>query len=427
MNLKDLKYLVALADTGHFGKAAERSFVSQPTLSAQLKKLEEYLGVKLVERQPKNVQLTEIGRQVVQRARRMLEQSDEIVALARNNADPLSGRIRVALIPTVGPYLLPRVTQKIRKALPNLGLMLYEYQTEPLLRRLREGEFDLGIIALPTAPEGLETRILYEEDFMLAVPTTACSHRQNIHKNSGSERPGAIAAGGRALPARPGAGGLQPRGRAGSGGFSRHEPRDLEADGGRRARHHAAAGAGGRIAVRRTTRPGDAAVRKARAIAHHRRGVAQIQYARCWPSRLCATCSRASCPNGHDPQLKGSAPRRAPLRRGSRRGVPCERRRGARRTRPRPALARFAPVLRRRRLRRTGHARRGQPAPAKKPAARACSSCRARRDRAWESMPAPYGSIPVTSPRAACNTSPCRRRAPSGRWARCCSRMRGLS
>src|SRR5450755_554861 len=98
MNLKDLKYLVALADTGHFGKAAERTFVSQPTLSAQLKKLEEYLGVKLVERQPKDVQLTDIGRQVVVRARHMLEQGDEIIALARNNADPLSGRIKVALI-----------------------------------------------------------------------------------------------------------------------------------------------------------------------------------------------------------------------------------------------------------------------------------------------------------------------------------------
>src|ERR1700691_6699061 len=170
MNLKDLKYLVALADTGHFGKAAERTFVSQPTLSAQLKKLEEYLGVKLVERQPKNVQLTEIGKQVVQRARGRLEQGDEIVALARNNTDPLSGRIRVALIPTVGPYLLPRVTQKIRRAMPNLGLMLYEYQTEPLLRRLRDGEFDLGIIALPTDSEGLETRVLHEEAFMLAVP-----------------------------------------------------------------------------------------------------------------------------------------------------------------------------------------------------------------------------------------------------------------
>ena len=170
MNLKDLKYLVALADTGHFGKAAERTFVSQPTLSAQLKKLEEYLGVKLVERQPKNVQLTDIGKQVVIRARRMLEQGEEIIALGRTNADPLSGRIKVALIPTVGPYLLPRVTQKIRKALPNLGLMLYEYQTEPLLKRLRDGEFDLGIIALPSDADGLESRVLYEEAFMLAVP-----------------------------------------------------------------------------------------------------------------------------------------------------------------------------------------------------------------------------------------------------------------
>jgi LysR family hydrogen peroxide-inducible transcriptional activator len=170
MNLKDLKYLVALADTGHFGKAADRTFVSQPTLSAQLKKLEEYLGVKLVERQPKNVQLTDIGKQVVIRARRMLEQGEEIVALARTNADPLSGRLKVALIPTVGPYLLPRVTQKIRKALPNLGLMLYEYQTEPLLKRLRDGEFDLGIIALPSDADGLESRVLYEEAFMLAVP-----------------------------------------------------------------------------------------------------------------------------------------------------------------------------------------------------------------------------------------------------------------
>ena len=170
MNLKDLKYLVALADTGHFGKAAERTFVSQPTLSAQLKKLEEYLGVKLVERQPKNVQLTDIGKQVVIRARRMLEQGEEIIALGRTNADPLSGRIKVALIPTVGPYLLPRVTQKIRKALPNLGLMLYEYQTEPLLKRLRDGEFDLGIIALPSDADGLESRVLYEEAFVLAVP-----------------------------------------------------------------------------------------------------------------------------------------------------------------------------------------------------------------------------------------------------------------
>ncbi len=171
MNLRDLKYLVALADTGHFGRAAERSFVSQPTLSAQLKKLEEYLGVKLVERQPKNLQLTEVGRQVVVRARRMLAEEEEIISLARNNADPLAGRLKLGLIPTIGPYLLPRVMQKIRKALPRLGLMLYEHQTEPLLKRLRDGEMDLGIMALPIAQDGLETRVLYHENFTVALPT----------------------------------------------------------------------------------------------------------------------------------------------------------------------------------------------------------------------------------------------------------------
>src|SRR5271165_5598716 len=170
MNLKDMKYLVALADTGHFGRAAERTFVSQPTLSAQLKKLEEYLGVKLVERQPKNVQLTDVGKQIVTRARRMLLEEDEIIALARNHTDPLAGKLKVGLIPTIGPYLLPRVMQKIRKSLPHLGLLLYEHQTEPLLKRLRDGEIDLGVMALPVAQEGLESRELYAEAFKLALP-----------------------------------------------------------------------------------------------------------------------------------------------------------------------------------------------------------------------------------------------------------------
>lgn len=171
MNLKDLKYLVALADTGHFGKAAERSFVSQPTLSAQLKKLEEFLGVKLVERQPKNMQLTEVGKQIVVRARRMLDEGEEIIALARSNTDPFAGKLKMGLIPTIGPYLLPRVMPKIRKAVPQLGLMLYEYQTEALLKRLRDGEIDLGIVALPALGEGLESRALYDEAFTVALPT----------------------------------------------------------------------------------------------------------------------------------------------------------------------------------------------------------------------------------------------------------------
>jgi LysR family hydrogen peroxide-inducible transcriptional activator len=171
MNLKDLKYLVALADTGHFGKAAQRCFVSQPTLSAQLKKLEEYLGIKLVERQPKNIQLTDVGKQIVIRARRMLDEGDEIVALARSNTDPLVGKLKVGLIPTVGPYLLPRVMPKIRKAVPQLGLMLYEYQTEELLKRLRDGEIDVGILALPVLQDGLESRALYDEAFTVALPS----------------------------------------------------------------------------------------------------------------------------------------------------------------------------------------------------------------------------------------------------------------
>src|SRR5215475_1434054 len=170
LKLKDLRSLVALADERHFGRAAQRSYVSQPTLSAQLKKLEDYLGVQLVERQPKQVTLTEAGEQIVARARRMLEASDEVVTLARAHRDPLAGRLRLALLPTIGPYLLPRVAQPIRKALPRLELRLYEYQTALMLEKLAAGEIDLGILALPVDGEGFETRALYPEAFTLAVP-----------------------------------------------------------------------------------------------------------------------------------------------------------------------------------------------------------------------------------------------------------------
>jgi LysR family hydrogen peroxide-inducible transcriptional activator len=170
MNLRDLRYLVALADERHFGKAAERCFVSQPTLSAQVRKLEEYLGVPLVERQPKRVALTPTGEKVVRRARTLLQEADAIVDLARTDRDPLAGALKLALIPTVGPYLLPHVVGRLRKELPRLKLMLYEYQTEPLLQKLRAGDIDLGIVALPVVLDGLEAAELYDEPFMLAVP-----------------------------------------------------------------------------------------------------------------------------------------------------------------------------------------------------------------------------------------------------------------
>jgi LysR family hydrogen peroxide-inducible transcriptional activator len=170
LKLKDLRYLVAVADTRHFGQAAARCFVSQPTLSAQLKKLEDYLGVQLVERHPRRIALTEAGAQVVARARRIIEASDEIVALTEHQRDPLAGRLRMALLPTIGPYLLPLVASRIRKKLPRVELLLYEYQTGPMLDHLHAGDIDLGILALPVPAEGLVERNLFDEPFVVAVP-----------------------------------------------------------------------------------------------------------------------------------------------------------------------------------------------------------------------------------------------------------------
>jgi LysR family hydrogen peroxide-inducible transcriptional activator len=179
MNLRDLRYLVALADERHFGRAAERCFVSQPTLSAQVRKLEEYLGVPLVERQPRRVALTSAGEKIVERARRLLLEADAIVELAKTDRDPLSGAIKLALIPTVGPYLLPHVARRLRKDLPRLKLMLYEFQTAPLLEKLRAGEIDMGVLALPVPLDGLDAEPLYEEPFTLAVPS---GHRLADHE-----------------------------------------------------------------------------------------------------------------------------------------------------------------------------------------------------------------------------------------------------
>jgi LysR family transcriptional regulator, hydrogen peroxide-inducible genes activator len=170
IKLKDLRYLVAVADTRHFGRAAERCFVSQPTLSAQLKKLEDYLGVQLIERQPKHITLTPAGVEIVARARRIVEASEEVVTLARAHRDPLAGPLRVALLPTIGPYLLPNVAPALRAALPRLELLLYEYQTAPMLEKLHAAEIDVGILALPVELNGLTSRVLYEEPFQVALP-----------------------------------------------------------------------------------------------------------------------------------------------------------------------------------------------------------------------------------------------------------------
>ena len=170
VSVRALGYLVALAEENHFGRAAERCFVSQPTLSAQIKKLEEQLGVQLVERNQRRVMVTELGHEIADRARLVLNGVEEIVEAARSHQDPLAGELRVGLIPTVAPYLLPRVTAALRRAFPELRLMLLEYQTDDLMEKLAEGALDLAVVADTVDPEGFGCQTLLEEDFVVALP-----------------------------------------------------------------------------------------------------------------------------------------------------------------------------------------------------------------------------------------------------------------
>lgn len=182
ISLRALGYLVALSEERHFGRAAERCFVSQPTLSAQIKKLEEQLGVQLVERSQRRVMLSDIGKQIVARARQVLQEVDAVCDLARGHQDPLSGELRVGLIPTVGPYLLPMVSPALRKTLPALKLYLLEYQTGELLEKLDRGEVDLAILALPFDDSGLEIAPLYDEQFLAALPAGhSLSRKQQLN------------------------------------------------------------------------------------------------------------------------------------------------------------------------------------------------------------------------------------------------------
>jgi LysR family hydrogen peroxide-inducible transcriptional activator len=170
MNLRDLHYLVALAEHRHFGRAAEASFVSQPTLSTQIKKLEDELGVALVERTPRKVLLTETGREIARRARGVISEIDEIKAIAQRTRDPESGSLRLGVFPTLGPYLLPHLVPLVRTRFPRLELLLIEEKTEHVIRMLREGSLDAGVLALPLHEDSLHSEFLFEEPFVLAVP-----------------------------------------------------------------------------------------------------------------------------------------------------------------------------------------------------------------------------------------------------------------
>ncbi|NQD35410.1 LysR family transcriptional regulator [Permianibacter sp. IMCC34836] len=170
MNLRDLQYLVAVAEYKHFGKAAEACHVSQPTLSQQLKKLEEYLGAQLIERDSRRVQLTTLGADIAARARRVVSEADALVQLARSASDPLVGELRLGAFPTLAPYYLPQVLPLLRQKLPDLKLFLVEDKTPHLVQLVLRGELDAALLALPVPHEGLEAISLFHEPFMLAVP-----------------------------------------------------------------------------------------------------------------------------------------------------------------------------------------------------------------------------------------------------------------
>ncbi len=168
MNLRDLKYLVALAEHRHFGRAAEASFVSQPTLSTQIRKLEEELGVQLFERAPRKVMLTPVGREVVARARQIVADVDAMRDLARRSGDPESGTLRLGAFPTLAPYFLPHAVPRLQVRFPRLELLLVEEKSDVLIDRLREGRIDAALLAMPIHDEQLHVEPLFDEPFLLA-------------------------------------------------------------------------------------------------------------------------------------------------------------------------------------------------------------------------------------------------------------------
>ncbi len=171
MNLRDLRYLVAVAEHKHFGRAAEACFVSQPTLSTQLKKLEDTLGVTLIERTNRQVMLSPAGEQIVEQAQKVLREVNTLTAMAEQYRDPLGGDFRLGIIPTVAPYLLPKILAPIRRAFPNLRLQLTEAQTAQITRMLKQGDLDAILLALPLNEENVAELELFKEPFLFAAAT----------------------------------------------------------------------------------------------------------------------------------------------------------------------------------------------------------------------------------------------------------------
>jgi LysR family transcriptional regulator, hydrogen peroxide-inducible genes activator len=170
MTLTELKYVIAVAEEKHFGRAAERAFVSQPSLSAAVKNLEEELGVQIFERSKNEVLITEIGKQIIAQSKRILDEAAKIKAIAQQGANPLEGPLRLGVIHTIAPYLLPELVASMRELAPKMPLDIEENMTVNLEKMLSEGAIDIAILALPFQANGVEVTPLYDEQFRAIVP-----------------------------------------------------------------------------------------------------------------------------------------------------------------------------------------------------------------------------------------------------------------
>ena len=170
--IKQLQYLVALAETRHFGRAADHCHISQSTLSAGIRDLESVLGTAVAERSNRHVLMTRVGEQIAERAKVLLRDAEEIMELARAGRSPMTGEMHLGVIPTIGPFYLPQVLPALRELFPALTFYLREEQTVPLLARLEEGELDVALIALPCETGDLDTDVIFEDEFLFACHRT---------------------------------------------------------------------------------------------------------------------------------------------------------------------------------------------------------------------------------------------------------------
>ena len=183
--LRQLQYLVAVTELKHFGQAAEQCFVTQSTLSAGIQDLENLLGITLLERTNRKVLPTSIGLEIAKQAQKILSLSSDLLDIAQSEKTPLSGRIRIGLIPTISPFLLPKVLPTIRQQLPELELVLVEDQSEHLLDQLEAGKIDLVVLALPFNLRGFNHKVFAQEQFWLALPK---AHPLNKQKTISTEQ-----------------------------------------------------------------------------------------------------------------------------------------------------------------------------------------------------------------------------------------------